>query len=180
MLDAEDTHDEKLLGSLKTMEKVKKQLEHLGIKEPDPPDSDAPDVPADIEQVSDSELGNLNSKLLEHYNFATYQLALAQGRKAECGNSMKYVKAAMKERKIKDLDAHPEYVMAVKDYQEADQMVTMLEAYKHSLSKRMAVVSRDVERRKLEWEKHSRTGSIGRMRHDVDHVDASRRWKVGK
>lgn len=181
MLDVDDTHDKKLYESLKTMEKVKGQLGKLGIAEPEPPDGDAPAVPADMEQVEDSQLGNLNSQLLEHYNFAMYQLALAEGQKAECSNRLKYLRAAMKSNKIKDFDSHPEYVVAMRDYQEASQMATMLEAYKAMLSKRMTVVSRDIERRKLEWEKHSRTGNIGRMRrHEVDHVDASRRWKVGK
>jgi len=180
VLDIEDTHDQDLYASLKTFEKVKKQLEKLGIREPSPPVGEAPVVPADIEHVEDSQLGNLNAQLLEHYNFATYQLALAQGEKAECGNRIKYLKSSMKARKIKDFDSHAEYVVALGDHQEADQKVIMLESYKAILSKRMAVISRDIERRKLEWDKHSRTGNIDRMRHDVDHVDASRRWKVGR
>jgi|GEM_PF-2722943 len=185
MLDAEDTHDQSLYDSLSTLDKVKKQLEKLGICDPGQPAADTPTVPVDIDSVPDHEIGNLHSQLLEFHNYATYQLALAKGREAEAENRLKYLKASIKgamkrgEARDEELEAKPIFVVALREKQEAEQESLLIEAFKGILSKRMAVVSREVERRKLDWEKHRRTSNIRRAR-TLSTEDAQDRWKLGK
>jgi len=146
---------------LSTMIKVEKELKEMGIEAIQQHGS-APEIPANLDSLTDSQLGNLYAQILEYYNYVQYQFALVKSMKVEADNKLKYVVASLKKQKI-SWETHPLYLETLKAQQHITQKVTMLEAVKTIMSKRLAVLSRHVEIRKLEWEKCRRGDSISRI-----------------
>lgn len=161
--------DDELYKSLDTADRVKKRLEAMGIKEPRQPDSELPVVPGAIEQLSDIDLGTLYAQILEHFNFVSAKLADAQNDKMQAGNQLTFIKDKLGNDGIKNIQTDSVYLHVLRIKQEAAQTVNKIEALKSILSKQMSAVSRNVEIRKLEWEKNRRYDGIlpGPRRRDV-------------
>ncbi|MEW6602855.1 MAG: hypothetical protein AB1499_17920, partial [Nitrospirota bacterium] len=147
-----DMLEDELFQVLDTMEKVKKRLEIMGIKEP-PGGNRPPEVPIDVAKITDDKWSELYSKLLGYYDYLSYQCALAEGFKKEADAKLKYIKAKLKTKKIEEPEVDPLHVQAVSIKQEAEQLFLMVEAAKAALTKKMDMVSRDFERRRAEWER---------------------------
>lgn len=161
--------DDELYNSLSTMDKLKKRLKELGLSEPPLPMTEHPIVPKDLDSLSDQELGALHSHILEHFNYTSYQYALYQCNKAEADNKVKYIKSKLKSLKSENIESSAEFIESVRVQQEIEQVMIMVEALRSILSKQMAVVSRNVEIRKLDWEKNK----------NVDAVRSFRRFSGG-
>jgi hypothetical protein len=155
-----DLINDEIFKSFNTLEKVRERLETMGIKQPPAPESDLPKVPENLESLSDMELGSFHSRLLEHYNFASSKLAEAEAEKLQITNQVTYLKAKLESEGTKDVKINDAYLYALRLEQEIKQTIIMLESLKTILNKDMTVISRNIEIRKLDWEKNRRDGGI--------------------
>ena len=156
------------LEALSTLRHVKDRLKKMGVEEPVKPESKIPDVPSDISSLSDTEIGDLYSTLLEWDNYFTLQSAWADAESREAKNKLELIIVKLsggKKKKTHEHDNDPRVMNARASVQESEQISGILEAIHKTFSSKLRGVSRNIELRKLEWEKSHR-GSTIRMPHD--------------
>jgi hypothetical protein len=164
--DKSATDDE--LQALSTLRHVKEKLRKMGVEEPVEPEYKIPDIPRDISSLGDSEVGDLYGKLLEWDNYFTLQTAWADAEAKEAKNKLQLIITKLsggKKKTTHQFDGDSRVLTARAELQECEQISGILEATHKTFSSKLRMVSRNIELRKLEWEKNHRGSGI-RMPHD--------------
>ena len=159
---------DKELEALSTLRHAREKLKKMGVEEPVEPSFKIPDIPEDISTLSDKEVGDLYAKLLEWDNYFTLQTAWADAEAKEAKNKLQLIIVKLsggKKKKTHDYDNDERVLSARAEVQQAEQISGILEATHKTYSAKLRMVSRNIELRKLEWEKNHRSGGI-RMPHD--------------
>jgi hypothetical protein len=156
------------LEALSTLRHVKDKLKTMGVEEPVEPDFKIPDLPTDISAMTDREIGDLYAKLLEWDNYFTLQTAWADAEAKEAKNKLQLIIMKVsggKKKKTYEYDNDSRVLEARAEVQGCEQVSMILEATHKTFSAKLRMVSRNIELRKLEWEKNHRGSGI-RMPHD--------------
>ncbi len=132
-----------------------RRLRGQGLSLPTPPVSEAPDMPADITELSDEELMELYSKLVTIQNFVTAQLAAAEVDERMCekkaarlqaakmGNTSDKTVSAAKARVASD----PEVVVVLTELDSIYAYRKLVEAVHQNLDRNVTLASRELTRR---------------------------------
>uniref|UniRef100_A0A7C3WVI9 Uncharacterized protein n=1 Tax=Dictyoglomus turgidum TaxID=513050 RepID=A0A7C3WVI9_9BACT len=164
MLKIEEIH----IKDFYTFKSVEDKMDRLGLAYKT--EIKMPTIPARIDALSDSELGRLYSEVLEYFNFIIYQFSVAKCEKLESDNRLKYVTSKLKKENDKNFECNPAYVEVLLENQKINQLMIMLEAAKTMITKRLAVISRLIEVRKLEWDKNKRDTNVNKFMPFIDSI----------
>lgn len=155
---------DKELDALSTLRHVKSKLAQMGVEEPMKPESGIPDVPPDISEVSDREIGDLYSGILAWDSYFSLQTAWADAEVKEAKNKLELiiVKQSGGKKRTRAYDDEPRVLEARAELQAGEQLARILEANHKVISSKLRMISRNIELRKLDWEKSVRESNIKR------------------
>jgi len=154
------------IDRMRTLRKVRDSLRDKGIPDNMKPDYEIPEVPGNLSELPENELGDLYAKLLAWDSYFSYETALAESEVKECKNILELtiVKISGGERKraahAANLDERVQ--LAKSDLQQAEQAAKLLKTTHSIFSNKLKVVSRTIELRKIDLEKTVRGENLGR------------------
>ena len=152
------------LDAFSTMQHVRTKLAEMGIEEPMKPQFDLPDVPPDISSVTDKEIADLYSKMLSWDSYFSLQAAWANAELKEAKNKHTLIVSKLtggaKKTKAGEFESDPRVMEAKAEVQQLEQVSGILETTHKVFTAKLRMVSRNIELRKLDWEKSMRDGSV--------------------
>lgn len=163
------------LEKFSTLTHVRTKLAGMGIMEPQKPEFDLPDIPGDLLEISDKEVGNLYSQMLAWDSYFSLQAAWAEAELKEAKNKLTLIVSKLKAGKKKDVDNDSRVQSAKAEVQEIEQTAGILETTHKVFSAKLRMVSRVIEVRKLDWEKNARDGGIRAQRYPHSRLGADKR-----
>jgi len=169
-----------VLEQLSTLRRVRDALEQRGVPVNMKPEFDIPDLPLDLSSITESELGNLYSKLLSWDNYFTQELAFAEAEVKECKNKLEVTIVKLsggKKKRDHSMDVDDRVLKAREMLQEAEQTAGILKSTHSIFSNRVKMISRSIELRKMELEKSMREEGISRTKRPGHHYPSTRHTK---
>lgn len=174
--------EDKDLDRLRTLRKVRDALAQKGVPVNVKPDYDIPEVPPNLSEISERELGDLYARLLAWDNYFSYETALAESEAKEAKNilTLTIVKLTGGEKKrTHEVDLDERVKDARAELQEAEQTATLLKRTHSIFSNKLKVVSRTIELRKIDLEKAMRGDGIASTKRGRDGGPVVRHSKLG-
>lgn len=146
-----------------TLEQVRANLRRKGFNEPFQPRDELQEIPPNLMDSGGDTAVSLFREYEAHYEYVTYQHALAELCVGEWKNNLALILAKLKRDGVEkeEIELQDEIIMARKTLQKWVQEETLLGARKSALHRRMALVSRAVEAMKVGYQGSTRSGNIG-------------------